>query len=112
MKKMSLIVVLTFLVAGVAWSGPACASIAKGQPACCQNCPSKMLPKVGNSCCKGGIEKGTIGLAFKETVKRPLPLITTHPLEKDPIANHYVTVSNFLPRQQSHIYLTERHLLI
>lgn len=112
-RTFSLFLILLFLTAGIAGEGPACASLAEGQPACCQNCPLKMMPKIGDSCCHQGIEKGSFGLVLllQQSVKKRVPGIATTLIKNEWVAFHLSSVSSSLPKENS-IYLTEEHLLL
>lgn len=107
----SLFLILLFLAMGIAIEGPACASMAKGRPACCQDCPLRMMAKVGDSCCRQGVEKGDMGIVLQQPVKKLLPAITTTLVKNELLVFHVSSVSLSFPQENS-IYLTEEHLLL
>jgi len=112
-KTVALIFSAVFLFASVAWEGPACASL-KGRPTCCRQCPFKMLPKVGNSCCSQGVEKGVFVKVIPPSSKKPIAAIAMLSLEKDDFISHRLglVLKPAFPSKVPRVYLFEEHLLL
>ncbi len=111
MKGCALLFGFCFLLAGVAWEGPACASI-KGKPSCCKNCPFRTLPKVGNSCCSQGVEKGALGTALSSDAKKPVFVGTSLLTKNESEALYHLEISSSRSIQPLTVYLLEEHLLL
>lgn len=110
-KTGSWVIALLFAFASVAWEGVACASL-DGQPSCCVQCPFKLMPKVGHSCCDQGVDKGNIGIAIPKTPEKPVVATANLSGTLQNQISHLLEVTHSLASNVVPVYLFEKHLLL